>query len=119
MFADSITVTFATTNDLVLTKRAESNYSSEYFGTIGLIDFKMSIKHTLPKDRLGGETSHMVRLDATEYNSDNEIIRTFSVWRPFATQKGRQDNTLITQLNNALGGVLSAGNVTKLLNGES
>jgi hypothetical protein len=103
----------------VLTKRKEDGYSSEYFGSIGLVDFKMSIKHTFPKDRTAGETSHMVRLDATEYNADNLVIRKWSVWRPYSTNVGRQDTTGVTNLNKALNTFLTAGNLTKLLNGES
>lgn len=119
MFADTITTDYIGTGDLVLTKRKEDGYSSEYFGSIGLVDFKLSIKHTFPKDRTGGETSHMVRLDATEYDATNAIIRTWSVWRPFATNKGRQDTTMVTNLNKAVATFLTAPNLTKLLNGES
>lgn len=120
MFADTITTDFSGTGDLVLTRRKEDGYSSEYAGTIGLMDFVLSIKHTFPKDRTGTTpTSHMVRLDVTEYDATNTVVRMASVWRPFATNKGRQDTTQITNLNKAMAAFLTAPNLTKLLNGES
>jgi hypothetical protein len=119
MFADTLTCDYAGTGDLVLTKRKEDGYTSEYFGTISDRDFIATIKHTLPKSRVTGETSHMVRLDCIKYDAAGAIIEKSSSWRVFGTYLGRQDATNVANLNKTVGTIMTAGNLTKLLNGES
>lgn len=119
MFADSLTLNYAGTGDLVLTKRREEGYSSEYFGTIGTTDFVMSIKHTIPRNRNGGEHSHLVRLDATTYDAENQIIARASSWRVFGSYVGQQVSTTVTNLDKAVGSFITAPNLQKLLLGES
>lgn len=119
MFAETLTLNFAGTGDLVLTRRKEANLSSEYAGTIGTQDFVLVIKHTIPPNRLGGEHSHLVRLDVTTYDATNKIIGRASSWRVFGSYIGQQVTTTVTNLDKALGSLMTAGNLTRLLNGES
>lgn len=119
MFADTLTLNFAGTGDLVLTKRREDGYSSEYFGTIGLTDFIMLIKHTIPKSRTTGETSHLARLDMITYDAANVVIAKASVWRVFGTYLGQQNATTVTNLDKAVASFQTAPNLVKLLAGES
>lgn len=119
MFADSYTLDYKGTDDLILTKRKESNYSSEYFGTVGSDDIVVTIKHTIPATRLGGEHSHMVRMDIVTYGIDNVIVARKSVWRVFASYLGQQNATDLTNASSALGELLSSPNMVKLLAGES
>lgn len=119
MFADTLTCNYAGTGDLVLTKRKEDGYTSEYFGTIADRDFIATIKHTLPKSRAAGETSHMLRLDCIKYDATGLIIEKSSSWRVFGTYQGRQDATNVSNLDKAVGTIMTAPNLTKLLNGES
>lgn len=119
MFANTLTLNFVGTDDLVLTKRREDNMSSEYFGTIGAKDFVLHIKHTIPRTRNGGETSHLIRIDVTEYNNDNEVILRYSTWRVFTTQLGRQPTSDLTYLMGTVDEVLASTGISQLLNGES
>lgn len=119
MFADSYSLNYAGTGDLVITRRGEEKFSSEYQGTVGLRDFVMAIKHTVPKQRAIGEASHVVRLDCLEYDATNLLIGKTSTWRVLGTYQGRQDATHMTNLDKALVSFLTAGNLTKLLNNES
>lgn len=119
MYADSLTLNYAGTGDLVLTKRKESNYTSEYFGTIGLEDFTLHIKHTIPPSRLGGEHSHMVRMDIVTYDATNTVVAKSSVWRVFGSYLGQQNATRVTNADKAIVSFLTAPNMAKLLAGES
>jgi hypothetical protein len=120
MFSDTITLDFEGTDDLVLRKRKEGNYSSEYFGTVGDVDILMSIKHTFPKTRGSGAESHLVRFDLTEYDSDTGlIVRQASTWRVLATNSGRQDSTQMGNLYDSMSEFLDSTNVGSLLNGAA
>lgn len=120
MFSDTITLDFEGTDDLVLNKRKEGNYSSEYFGTVGDVDIIMSIKHTFPKSRGSGTESHLVRFDLTEYDSTTGlIVRQASTWRVMATNTGRQDSTQMGNLYDSLSEFLDSTNVGSLLNGAA
>lgn len=119
MFAETLTLNFAGTGDLVLTRRKEGNYSSEYSGTIGTQDFILTVKHTIPPNRQGGEHSHLVRLDVITYDASNVIIGRASAWRVFGSYIGQQVTATVTNLDKALTSLMTAGNMTKLLNGES
>lgn len=119
MFADTLTLDYKGTDDLVLVKRKESNYSSEYFGSVGLDDVVMTIKHTIPATRLGGEHSHMVRFDITRYDAANAIVARFSTWRVLASYLGQQDSVTLADIYDSSSEFLNPGNITKILNGES
>lgn len=118
MFADTLTLNYAGTGDLVLTKRKEQGYSSEYFGNIGSEDFILTIKHTVPQNR-AGEHSHLVRLDVITFDAQNVIIGKASTWRVFGSYLGQQVIAKVTNLDKAIGSLMTAPNLTKLLNGES
>lgn len=120
MFADTITLDFKGTDDLVLSKRKEEGYSSEYFGSVDVYDIVMTVKHTFPASRVSGQTSHLIRMDVTEYDSEGAIYRTFSTWRVFSTFKGRQDSTTITDLDSSMSEFLATGsNLADLIQGVS
>jgi hypothetical protein len=120
MFADSITLDFKGTGDLVLLKRKEDGYSSEYAATVDVYDVTMTIKHTFPPSRVSGQTSHLVRMDVKEYDSTTGLqIRSFSTWRVIATTLGRQDNTTVTELYNSMSAFLDSTNLTSLITGSS
>ncbi|DAD50691.1 coat protein [ssRNA phage SRR6960799_39] len=119
MFADSYSLNYAGTGDLVLTKRREDSFASEYQGTVGVRDFVMVIKHTVPKQRTSGEASHVVRLDCIEYDATNTVVAKSSTWRVLGTYQGRQDATHMSNMDKAVASFLTAGNLTKLLNNES
>lgn len=93
MLGSPITLTVnAIAKNLVRVNDSEP-YQSQYFLEDGLIDLTFSIKHTVPSLRALGKESHLVRLDAVEYDSAGANIRKQSLWTVMETSLGRQDTT--------------------------
>jgi hypothetical protein len=78
----------------------------------------MTISHGLKSKSPGSPERHLVRLDLTKVNATTGIPATGSVYlvieEPVATITPAQLQDMCTQLKN----FLTAGNITKLFNGE-
>jgi hypothetical protein len=120
MFANSITLDFKGTGDLILNRIDEGGLSSTFFGVVGVYDVTMTIKHTKPKSRVTTGASHLVRWDVKEYSSDGTtIVREMSDWRVYQTSAGQQDATTLTDISDAMTAFLDSTNLAALLNYSS
>jgi hypothetical protein len=93
MLGSPITLAVNAVNKNLVRVNDSEPYQSQYFLEDGLIDLTLSIKHTVPSLRALGKESHLVRLDAVEYDSTGANIRKQSIWTVMETSLGRQDTT--------------------------
>lgn len=94
MLANSYTLDYTGTDDLVLKRTNQDAGGSTFFFRGSNYDVTMSVKHTYPAVRGSGEESHLVRFDVQQYDADGVLVRTSSVWTVFATRGGAQDTTV-------------------------
>lgn len=91
MLDNTLTITYNAT-DVTMTRVAEQNFSSQYYGENGDDKLTMSINHTIPARGAAGE-SHLVRLDVEHYDSEGVYLRTSSAWTVIKTFDGIQSST--------------------------
>lgn len=96
----------------------QDNYAGFYYLDDDLIRFHGRIAHTVPTGYSGGE-SHLMRLDAEILDTDYQLKRKDSVWIAARTDSAMQNTTELAYLVNALVGLATTGNVTKLLKRET
>ena len=103
-----------------LEKINQDGYSSEYYldDAGNLLRFHAKIAHTIPKTGKVGE-SHLFRVDVEKLDSDGVLIRKDSVWLSARTDIGNQSTTDLQYLAEALVGILTTANITKLLTRQS
>jgi hypothetical protein len=83
MLDNTLTITYDSTA-VTMTKVAEQNFSSKYFGENGNDKLTMSVSHTIPARGSAGE-SHLVRLDVEHYDAEGLYLRTTSAWTVIKT----------------------------------
>lgn len=93
MLGSPITLAVNAVNKNLVRVNDSEPYQSQYFLEDGLVDLTLSIKHQVPSLRANGKESHLVRLDAVEYDSAGANIRKQSCWIVMETSLGRQDTT--------------------------
>lgn len=117
MIGDPVQITYnAVTKDLVRVN--QDNFGASYYLEDGTERFNLTIKHTIPAKGKPGE-SHLARLDVEHYDASNVLLRTTSAWTVFRTDTGIQDATSSSRAALALTGLLTSGNITKILSRES
>jgi hypothetical protein len=95
-------------------------YTAEYFlADSATLDYKTTIKHTVPKTRGLSKESHLVRFDADTFDSDGVTIRKQSVWVVCECSLGRQDDTNLNYMAQALFTYLSSTNLGYILARDS
>jgi len=116
MIGDTFPLTYKTVAKTLL-KINQDNYSATYFLAEALIEFKVTISHTIPKKGGTGE-SHLVRLDIIEYDADGVVLSERATWTVIKTFFGRQhvdtDGTA-----DAILGWMTPANVDKIVARES
>lgn len=90
MLDNTLTINYDAT-PVTMTRIAEQNYSSQYFGESGTKKLTMSVNHTIPARGAAGE-SHLVRLDIEHYDLEGLYLRTSSAWTVIKTFDGTQDS---------------------------
>lgn len=119
MFDNTIVADFGT-DEIVFNRINQDAYSSEYFARVGSRDFRMEIKHTLPKGRLTTPESHLVRFDVEQYDTDGNHIRSSSAWGVIRTAKAVQDDSEAQKTFGMLNAFLGdSGNLAKILGRQS
>jgi len=117
MFADPLQITYnAVVKDLP--KVNQDNRSGEYYFDDGTIKFQISIDHTVPGTGQSNE-SHLIRLDASFYDGDGVFLRRVGAWLATKTYDGEQVTADSDYVVSALVGLLTAGNIDKLLGREN
>lgn len=111
MLANSYTLDFAGTDDLVLVRTNQDAGGSTYFFRGSSLDVTMNIKHTYPAARTSGEESHLVRMDVQSYDAEGVLIRTTSAWTVITTRGGAQDTTVASNIHKALTEFLAVSGV--------
>lgn len=104
MLDNTLSIDYAATTGITLTRVNQDNYSSEYYGETGDMKFKLNVKHTIPARGLAGE-SHLVRLDVEHYDAEGTYMRTSSAWIVVKTFDSTQDTTAVSATALALQGV--------------
>lgn len=112
-FANPLQITYnAVTKDLESVN--QDNYARQFYLDDDLLRFHAKISHTIPSGYSGGE-SHLLRLDLESLDSDYMLKRKDSAWLAVRTDSAMQNTTELAYLVNALVGLATSGNVTKLL----
>lgn len=91
MLDNTLTINWNAT-PVTMTRVAEQNFSSEYYGEDGNNKFTMKVNHTIPA-RGGSGESHLVRLDVEHYDAESNYLATSAVWTVIKTFDGVQDST--------------------------
>lgn len=118
MFGDTVGITYNSVAK-TLKKVNQDNYSAEYYLEEANIRYNLKIGHTIPKKGDPGE-SHLVRLDVEHYDATSgELLRIASAWTVIRTDQNVQDSTSSERAANALVGLLTGANVTKVVARES
>lgn len=102
MLANSYTLDYTGTDDLVLKRTNQDAGGSTFFFRGSNYDVTMTVKHTYPAVRGSGEESHLVRFDVQQYDTDGILIKTSSVWTVIVTRGGAQDNTVSSDIFGSL-----------------
>lgn len=98
MLANSFTLDYTGTDDLILKRTNQDAGGSTFFFRGSTYDVTMTIKHQYPAARSSGEESHLVRFDVQQYDGDGVHLRTTSVWTVLTTRGGAQDTTVSTNI---------------------
>lgn len=116
-FSDPLQITYnAVTKDLVHVSDIANG--AEYYLDDGTLRFSAKIQHQIPP-RGGSGESHMLRIDADEHDADGAYIRRMSAWVVLKTFDNTQNTSEHQHLGDALAGLVTSANVTKLLARES
>jgi hypothetical protein len=119
MFASTLSLTFGA-DTITMNRINQDAYASEYFARVGVRDFRMEIKHTIPSGRNPTPESHLVRLDVDLYDSDGVHVRTTSSWTVIRTAKAVQNDLEAANTAKAVNGFLDVtANLDKLLARQS
>nr|APG77045.1 hypothetical protein [Beihai levi-like virus 8] len=118
MLDNTLTITYDTT-PVTLTRVAEQNFSSTYYGENGNDKLTMSVNHTIPA-RGGTGESHLVRLNVEHYDAEGVYLRTSSAWTVIKTFDGVQNSTSCEHTVAALQDFTAvAANISKVIARES
>lgn len=83
MLDNTLSITWNAT-PVTLTKIAEQNFSSEYYGEDSNLKFTLKVNHTIPVRGAYGE-SHLVRLDVEQYDTEGAYLGTSTAWTVIKT----------------------------------
>lgn len=108
MLTSTITLSVNAVNKVLSRVNDSEPFSSTYWLEDGTTEYQLTIKHTVPSRRGASKESHLVRLDVTEYDADNAVIRKQSVWQVMEASVGRQDSTTLGYYSDALCAWVSA-----------
>lgn len=90
-FGSTITITVDSVAKVLNRVSDSEAYASNYFLEDGTREYRLSIKHTVPKTRGASKESHLMRLDIDDYDTDNVLVCSHSYWMVMQTTVGRQD----------------------------
>jgi hypothetical protein len=120
MLGTSITITINGAAKVLKRVNDSEPYSATYFlADTSTKDYTLTIKHTIPSVRGASKESHLVRLDATDYDADGVVIRTQSSWTVNEVSVGRQDTTTLNYYAQGLMTYLSSANLALILDRDS
>lgn len=112
MFADPLTITYNAVSKSLVRVNQDGN-GSDYFLDDGTEKFSASIRHTIPP-RGGSGESHMLRLDVDHHDAEGVFLRRVSTWTVIKTFDNTQDKVKADDAAEALAGLLTASNISKL-----
>lgn len=116
MFADPLAITYnSVSKDLVRVN--QDNFGADYYLDDGEQKFTVEIRHTLPKN--GKAESHLMKVVVDHFDTEGTYIRSEKAWSSFRTDDKPQVSADAALSWNALSGILTSGNVAKLLARES
>lgn len=117
MFADPLAVTY---NAVVknLARVNQDSRGSDYYLDDGTLKFSASIRHTIPEKGGSGE-SHLIRLDVDEHDANGVYLRRMSSWTVIKTFDNTQKKVESGYSAKAFTGLLTGGNVDKLIAREN
>lgn len=120
MLGTTITVTINAVAKVLKRVSDADPYSATYFlADSATKDYTLTVKHTVPKTRGASKESHLVRLDANDFDADGVLIRTQSVWVVAECSSGRQDSTNLNYYAQGLFGYLTSTNMGYVLDRDS
>ncbi|DAD52496.1 coat protein [ssRNA phage SRR5467091_14] len=112
-FSDPLGITYnAVVKNLVRVNQDKNG--ADYFLDGGTLQYSISTRHTIPARGAPGE-SHMIRLDVDEFDAQSVYLRRSGVWLVVKTFDNVQSTTNAGYAANALVGLMTSGNVGKLL----
>lgn len=118
MLDNTLTITYDAAS-VVMTRVAEQNFSSKYYGENGNDKLNLTVKHDIPARGNAGE-SHLVRLDVEHYDAEGVYLRTSSAWTVIKTFDGTQNSASCGFTVGALQDVTAnATIITKIIARES
>lgn len=117
MLDNTLTVTYDSAS-VTLTRVAEQNFSSTYYGEDSGRKFTLNVNHTIPARGSAGE-SHLVRLNVEHYDAEGKYLRTSSAWTVIKTFDGTQDSNACAHTAAALQSFATVANTAKIIARES
>lgn len=118
MFSDPIAVTYnAVSKDLV--RGADDKQGVDYFLDDGTEKFELLIRHTVPNNPGDPGEQHHIRLNVQHFDGDGVYLRTSSAWATVKSVDGAQVTADDKHAITALEGLLTSGNIDKLLAREA
>lgn len=119
MLPNTITVSYGASDNLVLSKIREGNFSSEFSGIVNtsLEKVRLFINHTLPDRGKSGE-SHLVKLTVENLDAEGKYVSTTQSHTVFKTLDGLQNLAVSTLAQEVMTEVVT-NVIDAVLNGES
>lgn len=112
-FSDPLSITYNGAAK-ALVRVNQDGYGANYFLDGTTLQYSISTRHTIPARGVPGE-SHMIRLDVDEFDANSVYVRRSGVWLVVKTFDNVQATANAGYAANALIGLMTSGNVSKLL----